>query len=73
MNNREIVAFMPGKVIDIKIQEGDSVKPGDVLFTFESMKMENEMTSDTGGVVKKILVSIDDIINPGSTVAIIQV
>ena len=38
------------------VQVGDTVKKGDVILIIESMKLMNEVTSDTDGVVKEILV-----------------
>ena len=45
---------MPGKVIKIKVKEGDEVKKGDTLLILEAMKMENEIKSGLEGVVKTI-------------------
>lgn len=42
------------------VQVGDSVKKGDVIMIIESMKLMNEVQSDTDGVVKEILVQNGD-------------
>ncbi|HTW39548.1 MAG TPA: biotin/lipoyl-containing protein [Thermoplasmata archaeon] len=51
-----ILPPMPGKVIELRVKEGDPVAPGDVLLVLEAMKMRNEMTSPVGGVVRGIAV-----------------
>src|SRR5574338_1028978 len=45
---------IPGKVVSINVNEGDSVKKGDVVCVLESMKMQVSVKSHKDGVVKKI-------------------
>lgn len=45
---------IPGKVVSINVNEGDSVKKGDVVCVLESMKMQVSIKSHKRGVVKKI-------------------
>ncbi len=53
-NGGELRTQMPGKVVKINVREGDPVRPGDVLFILEAMKMENEVKSARSGIVKAI-------------------
>lgn len=57
---------MPGRIVSIAVQEGDSVEPGSVLLTLEAMKMENLIKSDGVGVVKSILVQADNVVDKGA-------
>ena len=41
----QVKAPMPGTILDVKVQAGQSVKKGDVLVILEAMKMENEICS----------------------------
>ncbi len=50
----EIKAPMPGLVLEVRVQEGSSVKKGDPILVLEAMKMENILKSPADGVVKKI-------------------
>ena len=50
-------APMPGLVVKVEIQEGDEVAPGQGLVIVEAMKMENELKSESAGIVGRILVS----------------
>jgi biotin carboxyl carrier protein len=50
----EISSPMPGKVVDILVKEGESVKAGQGLIIVEAMKMENELKSPKDGVVGSI-------------------
>jgi glutaconyl-CoA/methylmalonyl-CoA decarboxylase subunit gamma len=51
-----VVPPMPGKVIEIRVKEGDRVRKGDVLLVLEAMKMRNEITSPVDGVVRGLAV-----------------
>jgi biotin carboxyl carrier protein len=51
-----IKAPMPGLIIELKVKNGDSVKPGDTLLILEAMKMENIIKSPGEGVVKTVKV-----------------
>jgi biotin carboxyl carrier protein len=48
---------MPGKIIAVKVKEGDTVKSGDVVLILEAMKMANEITSPYIGRVREVRVS----------------
>lgn len=52
-----IKAPMPGMVIKILVNEGDSVVKGDKIIIIEAMKMENVITSPISGIVSSIKVS----------------
>ncbi len=51
-----IRAPMPGLILDIRVQEGDSIKTGDTLIVLEAMKMENIIKSPREAVIKSITV-----------------
>ena len=48
---------LPGSILKVLVEEGQSVKRGDILMTMESMKMENNITAEEDGVVKTIFVT----------------
>jgi pyruvate carboxylase subunit B len=49
-------APMGGTIISINVQSGQDVTPGQVLLVYEAMKMENEVTAEKAGKVKRVLV-----------------
>ncbi len=55
-----IKAPMPGLIIDIKIQAGDTVNINDPLLILEAMKMENVLKSPGEGIVKSVTVKKGD-------------
>lgn len=52
-----LVAPISGLVVNIKVNEGDMVKPGQELVVIEAMKMENVIYADHETTVKKISVA----------------
>ena len=58
-----IVSPMPGRVLKIKVSEGDKVSKGDVLMVVEAMKMENNILCPVNGVVEKLLVKEGDMVD----------
>ena len=67
----EVTAPMPGKVLQLKVSEGDSVKDGDTLLILEAMKMENEIIANASGNVKKINVAANDMVDTGDVLLVI--
>ena len=47
----KVSAPMPGTILDVKVNNGASVKKGDVLMILEAMKMENEIMAPCDGKV----------------------
>jgi biotin carboxyl carrier protein len=52
-----IVPPMPGRVIEVRVREGERVAAGAVLLVLEAMKMRNEILSPRGGTVRDLRVS----------------
>ncbi len=55
-------APLPGRVIEIMVKVGDKVAVDQEVLVLEAMKMENSITSDYAGTVKRILVESGDIV-----------
>lgn len=61
----ELLTKMPGKVVEISVSEGDTVSKGQKLLVLEAMKMENEVKSNTDGIIKRIHVKEGDALEAG--------
>ena len=66
-----VTSPLPGNILQIKVQNGQSVKSGDVLIIIEAMKMENEVLAPQDGVVKQILVSKGAVVATGDVLLVI--
>lgn len=60
-----IVAPMPGLVLDIQVNVGQTIGQGEKLLILEAMKMENVIQSSSGGVIKTISVKPGDKVEKG--------
>ena len=58
-----ITAPMSGLVIEVEVNEGESVTAGQGLIVVEAMKMQNEMNTPRQGLVKKIYVQKGQTVN----------
>ncbi len=59
----QVIAPMPGKIVDIMIEDGAEVKEGDPVLILEAMKMQNEITANKTGTIKQINVKSGDNVN----------
>ena len=50
----EIKAPMPGLILSLNIENGKTVKEGEVLLILEAMKMENAICAPRDGIIKSI-------------------
>lgn len=63
---------MPGLVVDIHVQAGDTVKAGQSLVILVAMKMENEIRAFGGGTVKSVHVHQGDKVDVGQALVTIS-
>ncbi|MCY7351618.1 MAG: biotin/lipoyl-binding protein [Cytophagaceae bacterium] len=52
-----IKAPMPGLIVDVKVQPGQTVAKGDIVLILEAMKMENIIKAPGDGTVKAVRVA----------------
>ena len=62
-----VTAPIPGVIQEVKVQAGQSVKKGDVLFVLEAMKMKNNITAMHDGKVASVNVSKGDSVVHGQS------
>jgi len=58
-----IIAPMPGKIVKVFVKPGQEVKEGDTVLIISAMKMESEFKSAVNGIIKKVNVKDNDIVN----------
>ena len=67
-----VKALMPGKILKVLVNIGDSVSVGTPLLIIESMKMEIPINSNYKGKIKEILVKEGDMIDEDEIVIILE-
>lgn len=68
----DVTTTMPGSIVDVLVNEGDSVKAGDPILVTEAMKMETEIQAPIGGTISKIHVAKGDTVNPDEVLVEIE-
>lgn len=71
VSGTEVKAPMPGTIMDVKVNVGDSVERAQVVVIMEAMKMENEIVAPVGGKVLAVQVKKGDSVNAGDVMAVI--
>ena len=62
-----VTAPMPGKVLEVRVREGQTVAAGDPLVVLEAMKMETIATADAAGARRPVHVAAGAMVEPGQT------
>ena len=78
-NQQNIVSPIPGMFYrkpspdkDVYVNEGDTVKTGDVIGLVEVMKSFYEVKAETDGVLKEFLVEDQAMLEAGQDIAVIE-
>lgn len=66
-----VAAPMPGNILRIDVNQGDTVKEGQLLVILEAMKMENEIVAPKDGTVAQVVTSKGAVVDTGSPLVII--
>ena len=56
----DIKAPMPGLVLNVLVETGQTIQKGDAILILEAMKMENVLKAPADGVVKKVRIGKGD-------------
>lgn len=62
----QILAPMPGKVLQVLVEPGQEVAAGDGLLILEAMKMENRIIAEAAAIVLEVHVSAGDMVDGGT-------
>ncbi len=71
INGTKMEAPMPGMIKAYKVQEGATVKEGDVVLVLEAMKMDNDMTAPCSGTVS-FKAAVGSNVETGDVMAVIS-
>ncbi len=67
-----IQAPMPGLVVNVLVQSGDTVTQNQTVVVLEAMKMENDLPAPTAGMVKEVRVSKGQTVDQGEILVTIE-
>ncbi len=63
---------MPGKIVRVLVQAGDTVAARQGLVVVEAMKMENELRASRPGRVREVSVSEGQSVDAGATLVVVE-
>jgi propionyl-CoA carboxylase alpha chain len=66
------VAPMPGTVVRLAVEAGQTVEAGAELLVLEAMKMQHRVVAATGGVVAELRVAVGQQVDAGAVLAVIE-
>ena len=72
VNGHPIKPPLPGVIIDVKVNIGDTVAKGQTVVLLEAMKMENNINADRDGKVASIAVSKGDTVADGAVLIVLE-
>ena len=67
-----VTTSMPGNIVEVLVQEGDSVTAGDPVLIIEAMKMETEVKATISGTVRSVAIAKGDRVVPGEVLVDIE-
>lgn len=65
-------AELVGNVLDVLVEPGRRVAAGEPLVLLESMKMEIPVSSEFGGTVGEVGVSVGDVVQEGDVLVVLR-
>ena len=72
LSGKAIKAQVPGKITQILVKEGQSIKNGDTIIMLEAMKMETNILAKTAGEIEKIFIKNGDQVGAGQLIATLK-
>ena len=63
---------MPGKIVRVLVNAGDTVREGQGLLVVEAMKMQNEIRAPKSGTIDRVRVVEGQTVNAGEVVVIVS-
>ncbi|MCH5229315.1 MAG: acetyl-CoA carboxylase biotin carboxyl carrier protein subunit [Muribaculaceae bacterium] len=71
-NGYRVKAPLPGTIMSLPVAVGDKIEAGATVCVLEAMKMENDIHTPKGGVVKQILVKVGDAVPQDGDLMILE-
>ena len=69
VGGEEIIAPMPGTIVDVLVKAGDIVEKGQLVAILEAMKMETEILAPNAGTIAEVQITKGATVNLGDAIA----
>ena len=70
--SHQIKAEMVASVLEVRVEAGRRVQPGETLLLLESMKMEIPVLADVAGTVSAVTVATGDVVQEGDPLVVLD-
>ena len=70
--NGSLAAPLPGRVVRLLVEKGESIKAGQNLIVIEAMKMEHHISSPVDGIVSAVNFKEDDQVDEGAVCVVVE-
>ena len=67
-----IASPIQGMIVAINVADGDEVRPGQQVAVIEAMKMEHVITAPRGGIVRKVTMTVGDVVRENFPIVFVQ-
>ena len=67
-----LAAPMPGLVVAVEVSTGERVRQGDTVVVLEAMKMQSAIPAEKSGIIKRVVVSPDHVVDTGDLLVVIE-
>ena len=71
-NPGHLGAPMPGLVVTVEVTAGERIRQGDTVVVLEAMKMQSAIPAEKSGIIKRIVVSPDHVVDSGDLLVEIE-
>lgn len=67
-----VKSAIPGTIIEVLVNKGQKVKRGDAICVLDSMKMNNTICSSLAGIVKKVYITVGQMVGKDASLVEIR-
>ncbi len=71
-NPGHLAAPMPGLVVAVEVSTGERINQGDTVVVLEAMKMQSAIPAEKSGIIKRVAVSPDHVVDTGDLLIVIE-
>lgn len=72
LDKKQLTAFIPGTIVDVKVKVGQQVKHGEILVILDAMKMHNRILAPINSTVKEVNVKPGDKVQKGFVMVVLE-
>ncbi len=72
LDKKQLTAFIPGTIIDVKVKVGQEVKLGETMVVLDAMKMHNRILATLNTTVKEVNVKPGDRVVKGFVMVLLD-